>query len=72
MGNVVPSVNMSGQGDLSLGVNTTVDPLKMFGVDSAIPFDIGVGANVNQQGNFSPSLNFNIPFNNSGLGYMFK
>lgn len=72
MGNVVPSVNMSGQGDLSLGVNTTVDPLKMFGVDSAVPFDIGVGANVNQQGGFSPSLNFNIPFNSSGLGYMFK
>ena len=72
MGNVVPSVNMSGQGDLSLGVNTTVDPLKMFGVESAIPFNIGVGAKVNQQGGFSPNLNFNVPFNSSGLGYMFK
>ena len=65
VGNFVPSVNMSGEGDLNLGLNTTVDPLRMMGINSAIPFDIGVGANINDKGQFIPNLNFNLPFSSN-------
>jgi hypothetical protein len=69
----VPSLRVSSEGDLNLGLNTQIDPLKMMGINSAIPFDIGVGANINDRGQFTPNINFNLPFNsNQGLGFMLK
>lgn len=75
--NVTPSLNMSGQGDLSLGVNTTVDPLRSFYPGAAIGTPINVGASVDSRGNITPNISFLKSFKdggavNSGLGYMFK
>ena len=70
---VTPSLNMSGQGDLSLGVNTTIDPLKTIFPGSAMGTPINIGASVDSRGNITPSINLMVPFNTTdGLGYMFK
>ena len=67
----VPSLNLSSRGDASLGLNTTIDPLKMLGIGSALPFNIDVGGSVTREGEFTPNINFNVPFNSgAGLGFM--
>tara|TARA_R100000654_G_scaffold24648_2_gene47623 strand:- start:750 stop:2018 length:1269 start_codon:yes stop_codon:yes gene_type:complete len=69
---VTPSLNMSGQGDLSLGVNTTIDPLKTIFPGSSVGTPINLGASVDSRGNVTPNINLMVPFNSGGLGYMFK
>jgi hypothetical protein len=75
--NVTPSLNMSGRGDLSLGVNTIVDPLRTIFPGSAIGTPLNIGASVDSRGNITPSISLLKSFKdggavNSGLGYMFK
>ena len=43
----------------------------MLGIGSALPFNIDVGGRVTREGEFTPNINFNVPFNSgAGLGFM--
>lgn len=56
----------------SFGLNTTIDPLRAIFPGSSIGTPINVGASVDSRGNVTPNINLMVPFNSSGLGYMFK
>jgi len=71
IGPINTSFNLSEQGG-SLGLNTVVDPLRAIFPGSSIGTPINVGASVDSKGNVIPSINLMVPFNSSGLGYMFK
>ena len=77
--NVTPSLNMSRQGDLNLGVNTIIDPLKTIFPGSAVGVPINVGASVDPTGRITPNIGLAVPFKNggsvdkyAGLGYKLK
>lgn len=71
IGPVNTSFNLSEQGG-SLGLNTTVDPLRAIFPGSSIGTPINIGASVDSKGNVNPNVGFMVPFNSGGLGYMFK
>ena len=77
-GPIDANLALSEQG-ASLGLNTTVDPLKLIFPGSAVGTPINVGASVDSSGRITPNIGFALPFKkggsinkNSGLGYMLK
>ena len=77
-GPIDANLALSEQG-ASLGLNTTVDPLKLIFPGSAIGTPINVGASVDSSGRITPNIGFALPFKkggsvnkNDGLGFMLK
>jgi hypothetical protein len=77
-GPIDANLALSEQG-ASLGLNTTVDPLKLIFPGSAIRTPINVGASVDSSGRITPNIGFALPFKkggsvnkNDGLGFMLK
>ena len=77
-GPIETNLALSEQG-ASLGLNTTVDPLKLIFPGSAIGTPINVGASVDSSGRITPNIGFALPFKkggsvnkNDGLGFMLK
>jgi hypothetical protein len=77
-GPIDANLALSEQG-ASLGLNTTVDPLKLIFPGAAIRTPINVGASVDSSGRITPNIGFALPFKkggsvnkNDGLGFMLK
>ena len=70
-GGAIPFVNFSPEGS-SLGFNASFDPVRAIYPNASIGLPLNIGASVSDQGKIDPRIGFNVPFNSSGLGYMFK
>ena len=70
-GGAIPFVNFSPEGS-SLGFNASFDPVRAIYPNASIGLPLNIGASVSDQGKIDPRISFNVPFNSSGLGYMFK
>ena len=70
-GGAIPFVNFSPEGS-SLGFNASFDPVRALYPNASIGLPLNIGASVSDQGKIDPRIGFNVPFNSSGLGYMFK
>ena len=70
-GGAIPFVNFSPEGS-SLGFNASFDPVRAIYPNASIGLPLNIGASVSDQGKIDPRIGFNVPFNSSGLGFMFK